>query len=115
MFMPAIQAAMGLTNFQVAFLLGVRQGGFGVVNLVAGAIVDQMKSNWGAILTGCMVWAALGFVAVALSPNLGVLIFAVAIVSSPEPCGTCPPPLPFPGVSQTGGDSPYRYTASAPT
>ena len=82
-FMPAIQAAMGLTNFQVAFLLGVRQGGFGVVNLVAGAIVDQMKSNWGAILTGCMVWAALGFVAVALSPNLGVLIFAVAIVSIP--------------------------------
>ena len=41
-FLPAIQAAMGLTNFQVAFLLGIRQGGFGVVNLVGGAIVDQM-------------------------------------------------------------------------
>ncbi len=82
-FMPAIQAAMGLTNFQVAFLLGVRQGGFGAVNLIAGAIVDQMKASWGAILTGCMIWAALGFVIVAASPNLGVLVIAVAIVSAP--------------------------------
>ena len=82
-FMPAIQAAMGLTNFQVAFLLGIRQGGFGVVNLVGGAIVDQMKASWGAILTGCMIWAALGFVVLAASPNLGVLVIAVAIISVP--------------------------------
>ncbi len=82
-FMPAIQAAMGLTNFQVAFLLGIRQGGFGAVNLIGGAIVDQMKASWGAILTGCMIWAALGFVVVAASPNLGVLVIAVAIISVP--------------------------------
>ncbi len=82
-FMPAIQAAMGLTNFQVAFLLGIRQGSSGAVNLVGGAIVDQMKANWGPILTGCMIWAALGFVVVAASPNLGVLVIAVAIVSIP--------------------------------
>ena len=82
-FMPAIQAAMGLTNFQVAFLLGIRQGGFGAVNLIGGAIVDQMKASWGPILTGCMIWAALGFVVVAASPNLGVLVIAVAIISVP--------------------------------
>ena len=82
-FMPAIQAAMGLTNFQVAFLLGIRQGSSGAVNLVGGAIVDQMKASWGPILTGCMIWAALGFVVVAASPNLGVLVIAVAIVSIP--------------------------------
>ena len=82
-FLPAIQAAMGLTNFQVAFLLGIRQGGFGAVNLIGGAIVDQMKASWGAILTGCMIWAALGFVVVAASPNLGVLVIAVAIISVP--------------------------------
>jgi len=82
-FLPAIQAAMGLTNFQVAFLLGIRQGGFGVVNLVGGAIVDQMKASWGPILTGCMLWAALGFLVVAASPNMGVLILAVAIISVP--------------------------------
>ena len=82
-FMPAIQAAMGLTTFQVAFLLGIRMGGSGAVSLIGGAIVDQMKSSWGPILTGCMIWAALGFLIVAASPNLGVLIFAVAIVSIP--------------------------------
>ncbi|MCH8989484.1 MAG: MFS transporter [Chloroflexi bacterium] len=82
-FMPAIQAAMGLTNFQVAFLLGIRQGSSGAVNLVGGAIVDQMKASWGPILTGCMIWAALGFVVLAASPNLGVLVIAVAIVSIP--------------------------------
>ena len=82
-FMPAIQAAMGLSNFQVAFLLGIRQGSSGAVNLIGGAIVDQMKASWGPILTGCMIWASLGFVVVAASPNLSVLVIAVAIVSIP--------------------------------
>ncbi|PKB70655.1 MAG: hypothetical protein BZY87_08980 [SAR202 cluster bacterium Io17-Chloro-G6] len=82
-FMPAIQAAMGLSNFQVAFILGIRQGGFGAVNLIGGAIVDQMKASWGPILTGCMIWSALGFLAIAASPNLGVLVIAVAVISVP--------------------------------
>ena len=34
-FMPAISSAMGLGNLQVATLLGIRQAGFGVVNLGA--------------------------------------------------------------------------------
>ena len=82
-FMPAIQAAMGLSNFQVAFMLGIRQGGFGAVNLIGGAIVDQMKASWGPILIGCMIWAALGFLILAVSPNLGVLTVAVSVVSIP--------------------------------
>ena len=82
-FMPAIQSAMGLTNFQVALMLGIRQGGFGAVNLIGGAIVDQMKASWGPILTGCMIWAALGFLVLAASPNLFVLTIAVVIVSVP--------------------------------
>ena len=82
-FMPAIQAAMGLSNFQVAFMLGIRQGGFGAVNLIGGAIVDQMKASWGPILIGCMIWAALGFLILAASPNLVVLAVAVSVVSIP--------------------------------
>ncbi len=82
-FMPAIKAAMGLSNFEVAFMLGIRQGGFGAVNLIGGAIVDQMKASWGPILTGCMIWAALGFLVLAASPNLAVLTIAVVIVSIP--------------------------------
>ena len=81
--MPAIKAAMGLSNFEVAFMLGIRQGGFGAVNLIGGAIVDQMKASWGPILTGCMIWAALGFLVLAASPNLAVLTIAVIIVSIP--------------------------------
>ena len=81
--MPAIQAAMGLSNFQVAFMLGIRQGGFGAVNLIGGAIVDQMKASWGPILIGCMIWAALGFLILAVSPNLVVLTVAVSVVSIP--------------------------------
>ena len=82
-FMPAIKAAMGLSNFEVAFMLGIRQGGFGAVNLIGGAIVDQMKASWWPILTGCMIWAALGFLVLAASPNLAVLTIAVIIVSIP--------------------------------
>ena len=82
-FMPAIQAAMGLSKFQGACMLGIRQGGFGAVNLIGGAIVDQMKASWGPILIGCMIWAALGFLILAVSPNLVVLIVAVSVVSIP--------------------------------
>ncbi|MEC8857520.1 MAG: MFS transporter [Chloroflexota bacterium] len=82
-FMPAIKAALGLSNFEVAFMLGIRQGGGGAVNLIGGAIVDQMKASWGPILTGCMIWAALGFLVLAASPNLVVLTIAVVIVSIP--------------------------------
>ncbi|MDA1128682.1 MAG: MFS transporter [Chloroflexi bacterium] len=82
-FMPAIKAAMGLSNIEVALMFGIRQGGFGAVNLIGGAIVDQMKASWGPILTGCMIWAALGFLILAASPNLAVLTIAVMIISVP--------------------------------
>lgn len=82
-FMPAIASTLGLSNLQVAALLGIRQGGFGLVNLVGGVIVDRLRDNWGQILTGCMLWAALAFLLIAASPNLGILIIAVALVSIP--------------------------------
>ena len=82
-FLTAIAQSLGLTNFQVAALLGIRQGGFGVVNLGGGVFVDRARSNWGPILTFCMLWSALAFVAIAASPNLAILIVAVSMVSIP--------------------------------
>ena len=82
-FLTAIAHSLGLTNFQVAALLGIRQGGFGVVNLGGGVFVDRARSNWGPILTFCMLWSALAFVAIAASPNLTILIVAVSMVSIP--------------------------------
>ncbi len=82
-FLPAIAATLGLGTFQVAVLHGVRQGGFGVVNLGAGVFVDRLRRNWGMILTGCMFWSAIAFLLVAASPNFAIMVIAVALVSIP--------------------------------
>ena len=82
-FMPAIATSMNLSNFQVATLFGIRQGGFGVVNLGGGIFVDMLKSQWGLILTACMVWAAIAQLTVGAAPNFVLLIIAVALVSIP--------------------------------
>ena len=82
-FMPSIASSMGLSNFQVAALLAIRQGGFGAVNLGGGVFVDMLKSQWGLILTACMVWAAVAQLAVGAAPNFALLVIAVALVSIP--------------------------------
>lgn len=81
--MPAIATALSLSNFQVAALLGIRQAGFGVVNLGGGVFVDMVKNQWGLILTACMVWSAIAYMAVGASPNFALLVIAVAFVSIP--------------------------------
>ena len=63
--------------------LQIRQAGFGAVNLGGGVFVDMLKSQWGLILTGCMVWAAIAQLAVGAAPNFALLIIAVSLVSIP--------------------------------
>ena len=82
-FMPAIASALNLSNFQVATLLGIRQAGFGSVNLAGGVFVDMLKNQWGLILTGCMVWSAISYLAMGAAPNFGLLVIAVMLVSIP--------------------------------
>ena len=82
-FMPAIADSLGLGNLHVATLFGIRQVGFGVVNLGGGVFVDMLKSQWGLILTACMVWAAVAQLALGAAPNFALLIIAVAFVSIP--------------------------------
>ncbi len=82
-FMPAISACMGLSYLQVATILGIRQAGFGVVNLGGGVLVDMLKKQWGFILTGCMVWSALAFLLIALSRNFPVLVIGIVLLSLP--------------------------------
>ena len=82
-FLPAIASSMGLGHLQVATMLGIRQGGFGGVNLLGGVVVDRFKRKWGQILTACMIWAALSFLVLAWSPNLAILVFAVIMISIP--------------------------------
>ena len=82
-FMPTITESMGLGNLHVAALLGLRQRGFGVVNLAGGPFVDMLKRHWGLILTGCMVGSAVSYVLVGASPNFTVLVIAVMLISIP--------------------------------
>ena len=81
--MPAIASAMGLSNLQVASLLAIRQAGFGVVNLGVGVFVDMLKNQWGLILTACMFWAAIAYLAVGAAPSFPLLVVAIAVVSIP--------------------------------
>ena len=82
-FLPVIAASMGLSYLQVAGLLAIRQVGFGTVNLGGGVFVDMLQRHWGLILTGCMVWTAISFFLIGASPNFGVLVVGVTLVSVP--------------------------------
>ena len=80
--LPTITTAFGLSTFQVAILLGIRQGGFAFTNL-AGPFVDIFRSQWGLILTGCLIGAAASFAIIGASPNYAVLIIAIVVSSIP--------------------------------
>ena len=80
--LPTITTAFGLTTLQVAMLLGIRQGGFTLTNL-AGPFVDMFRSQWGLILTGCVIGAAASFAIIGASPNYAVLIIAIIVSSIP--------------------------------
>lgn len=78
-----IAVVMGYGNFQVASLFAIRQAGSGVVNLGTGPLVDTFRGQWGLILTGCLVWSAVAFAFIGVSPNFGVIAIGVALVSIP--------------------------------
>ena len=83
MLLRDIAVFMGFSTFQVASLHAIRQAGSGVVNLGAGPIVDTFSGQWGLILTGCLVWSAVAFVFIGVSPNFAVIAVGVALVSIP--------------------------------
>ena len=83
LFMPAIASSLGLSNLQVASLLGVRMAGDGAINLGTGVFVDMIKSQWGLLLTACMAWSAIAYMAVGAAPNFALLIIAMALVAVP--------------------------------
>jgi len=78
-----IAVYMNFSNFQVASLLAIRQAGSGAVNLGTGPLVDRFRGQWGIILTGCLVWSAVAFAFIGVSPNFAVIAIGVALVSIP--------------------------------
>ena len=83
MLLRDIAVVMNFSNFQVASLFAIRQAGSGGVNLGAGPLVDTFRGHWGLILTGCLVWSAVAFAFIGLSPNFAVIVIGVTLVSIP--------------------------------
>lgn len=83
MLLRDIAVVMGFSNFQVASLFAIRQAGSGAINLGAGPLVDTFRGQWGLILTGCLVWSAIAFFFIGVSPNFAFMTIGVALVSIP--------------------------------
>lgn len=82
-FLTAIAAALKLSTFQTGLLLGIRFWGSGVVSAGSGVLVDRYRSEWGIMLTACMVLNVIAFVVIGLSPGLALLTAGVVLISIP--------------------------------
>ena len=81
--LPSITTALGLSTLQVGSIASIKQIGFGFVNLPGGLIVDGLKGQWGLILTGCLVAAAITYFLLGLSTGFKFLIVMVFLASLP--------------------------------
>ena len=81
--LTAIADYMGLGTIQKAALFAIRQSGSSITSLGAGPFVDALKPYWGLILTGCMIWAAVAYSLVGISPSFAVLVIAVLFIAIP--------------------------------
>ncbi len=82
-FLTAIARYLGLSTFQSGMILGIRTSGSGLVSMGAGVLVDRFRNEWGIMLTACMVLNVVAFVVIGLSPNYGLLLIGVFLISVP--------------------------------
>ncbi len=82
-FLTAIANSLALTTRQTGFLLGIRTSGNGLISMGSGVLVDRFRDQWGLMLTVCMVLNVIAFVVIGLSPNWGILIIGVILISIP--------------------------------
>ena len=82
-FLTAIANSLALTTRQTGFLLGIRTSGSGLISMGSGVLVDRFRDQWGWMLTACMILNVIAFVVIGLSPNWGILIIGVILISVP--------------------------------
>ena len=82
-FLTAIANSLSLSTRQTGFILGIRTSGNGLVSMGSGVLVDRFRDQWGWMLTACMVLNVIAFVVIGLSPNWGILILGVILISIP--------------------------------
>ena len=82
-FLTAIANTLALSTRQTGYLLGIRTSGNGLIAMGSGVLVDRYRDQWGMMLTACMVLNVIAFVVIGLSPNWGILIIGVVLISIP--------------------------------
>ena len=82
-FLTAIANTLAMSTRQTGLLLGIRNSGNGLISMGSGVLVDRFRDQWGLMLTVCMVLNVIAFVVIGLSPNWGILIVGVILISVP--------------------------------
>jgi MFS family permease len=82
-FLTAIANTLALSTRETGYLLAIRTSGTGLVSMGSGVLVDRFRGQWGLMLTVCMVLNVIAFCVIGLSPNWGILIIGVVLISIP--------------------------------
>ncbi len=80
--LPEIQAAFNLSGIGVGGALSAREIASGLVSLPGGIVVDVLRRYWGPLLATCLASAALGSLAMGLSPAYPLLLVGMAVVAA---------------------------------
>ena len=80
--LPEIQAAFNLSGVGVGGALSAREIASGLVSLPGGVVVDVLRRYWGLLLTACLAAAALGSLAMGVSPAYPLLLVGMAVVAA---------------------------------
>ena len=80
--LPEIQAAFSLSAVGVGGLVSARELAAGVVALPGGVATDMVRRYWGRLLAACLMAAALGALAMGLSPVYVLLLAGIAVLAA---------------------------------
>lgn len=79
--LPEIQAYFMLSGVGTAGIMSAREVAAGLIALPGGVVTDIMRRHWGLLLAGCLGVAALGSLALGLSPVYTLLLIGIGAVA----------------------------------
>ncbi len=79
--LPEIQQTFQLSTVGVGGIMSARELASGLVALPAGVVVDILRRYWGPLLGACLAVAALGCLAMGVSPVYPLLLVGMGVVA----------------------------------
>ena len=79
--LPEIQAYFMLSGVGTAGIMSAREVAAGLIALPGGVVTDMVRRHWGLLLAGCLGVAALGSLALGLSPVYTLLLIGIGAVA----------------------------------